>query len=96
MKTKNKTITAGCAWGAGVDVILSLNGHGLMLFEEPKDKKYCKHGFITNGQIDLTAKEALDLARALILAATEAQGLDSMCKIHDNEKEDITKFNCND
>ena len=71
-----ENIKVSCTWGDGPDVLLSLEGKCLMLHEHPIDYNKSTHGFISKGSIDLTAKEALDLAQTLINAAKQALDLD--------------------
>ena len=61
---------AECTWGDGPDVILSLNGTGMILFENPIiEGSGFKYGTVNAGSLDLTAQEAIILGHQLLNAA---------------------------
>lgn len=64
-----------CTWGDGPDVLLSLDGHLMVLHEEPHDKEAWTHGAVSDGSLDLTVEEAEELAHELIIAARGAREL---------------------
>jgi len=74
---------AECTWGEGPDIVVSLKGTPIILHHEPKDLKRFKHGAITEGDFDMTAKEALQFAGELTMAAIRAQEMDALAADHD-------------
>ena len=71
-------INAICTWGDGPDVLLRLDGTRLVLLEDPEGLEHFTNGFVMMGQLDLTIKEARNLAENLIKAADEAERMDSI------------------
>lgn len=76
---------ASCAWGDCVDVLVSLDGTNLMLYEEPKDFVRYMHGVVTKGSFQLTIAEARLFAYALLDAAMQSEELEQQCRDHDPE-----------
>ncbi len=78
---------ATCTWGDGPDVLVDLDGTGLVLYEDPKDhpppKGRYKYGHVNQGSLDLTATEAENLGIELITAAKQARDMDRVCHEHD-------------
>lgn len=68
-----------CTWAEGPDIIVSLNGHSVILYENPKDSNF-EHGIINKGSFDLTKKEAYILAYQLIKAANQATELEDSAR----------------
>ena len=68
---------ATCTWGVGPDVMVELKGTPIILSENPKHPKppqsNFKHGYVTEGSFDLTAKEAETFADRLKEAAGQAK-----------------------
>ncbi len=60
---------ATCTWGDGPDVLIELKGTSVMCYEEPKDLDRAVHGFVSQGSLDLSIKEAdiflVELAKAI-------------------------------
>jgi len=69
-------ITASCAWGDGPDVIVTLNDHRFILYEDAVGHSKYIHGFVEKGSFDLTAEEAFKLAEKLMNAGIAAQQMD--------------------
>jgi hypothetical protein len=69
-------VKATCAWGEGPDVIVTLEDHNFMLYEEPDGFKHSLFGDVKNGSFELTAEQALELAYNLTCAAKAAKELD--------------------
>jgi len=67
---------ASCAWGDGPDVIVSLEGTKIILYEDPHENNHFKHGIVSEGSFDLTSNEAIELAHSLLMAARVAKDLD--------------------
>jgi hypothetical protein len=78
--SENKTVKASCTWGEGEDVLVTLEGHNFMLYENPKNYHRAVHGIVEVGSFFLTAKEAKELAIDLMLAAKNAEELDELSK----------------
>lgn len=82
---------ATCTWGDGPDVLVDLNGTGVILYEDPKHHKPprgdFKHGYITEGSFDLTAEEAEILSNELKTAAAAARSLDKSYREYMEDKE---------
>jgi hypothetical protein len=74
---------ATCTWGCGPDVMLNLDGHPMVLYEDPIHKDKWVHGAVTKGSLDLTADEAEAFGFQLIEAARQAKALDELCEQHD-------------
>lgn len=55
-----------CTWGEGPDIILNLDGTQLILHETPVDYHRWTHGIVSEGSLDLTADEAIELGYRLI------------------------------
>lgn len=72
-----------CTWGDGPDIVLDLSGSTLILFEDPINKDKWKNGTVSNGNMDLTAQEAKQLAQDLLMAAQEVEELEKICLDHD-------------
>ena len=68
-------IKAECQWPAD-DIVVSLNGHPLLMGEEPTDKNRAVHGYIRKGWIGLSVHEADMLVLQLNSAIKEATNLD--------------------
>lgn len=68
------TITAISAWDEGIDVLVDLMDHEVLLFETP-DLNGNKYGAVKVAQFDLTIKEALALADKLTNAANVSMEL---------------------
>ena len=75
---------ADCTWGEGPPVMISLDGSGMVLNEEPSRGGFI-HGVVSSGSADLTIKEAIDLSIQLTQAAQAAEDLEAMCVHHDEE-----------
>jgi hypothetical protein len=79
---------ASCAWGDGPDVIVTLEGTKVILYEDPWNHDppigQYKHGLISQGSFDLTSKQARQLASELIKAAEGAEYLQN--EIEEYEK----------
>jgi len=77
-------IKASCTWGDGPDVLITLEDKPFILYENPKNdpppRGQWAHGYVSQGSMDLTADEALDLAHQLYASATAAKGLDKSYK----------------
>jgi hypothetical protein len=58
-----------CTWGDGPDIVVSLDGKRVILYENAVGRNKFIHGFIENGSFDLTADEAEKLAGELMRAA---------------------------
>ena len=87
---------AECTWGDGPDVLVILDGTGLMLYEDPHNdpppRGQCTHGRVTEGSLDLTAAEAENLGIELITAAKQARDMDRLCKEADGAAEKTIKW----
>lgn len=68
---------AECTWGQGPDVLVTLDGTGVLCYEDPHSKNKCTHGIVNQGSLDLTIKEARILAASLIMAANQAEELNN-------------------
>ena len=65
---------AECTWELGTDVLLYLEGTLLKLEESPDFlHNKCLHGTITQGEINLTTDQAIELGNLLINAAKLAK-----------------------
>lgn len=65
---------AECTWELGTDVLLYIDGTLLELEESPDFlHNKCLHGTITQGEINLTADQAVELGNLLINAAKLAK-----------------------
>lgn len=80
-RRNEKGIRAVCTWGDGPDVLLVLEGKKLICYHNPKDEIHWIHGIISEGSMDLTAHEALELAAELIRAAEDAIKLDESVRL---------------
>jgi len=79
----NHTITAECTWGDGPDVLVE--GHNVPTFNlSPVENGGSIHGRVRDWQIDLTADEAENLGRHLIMSAARDRELNQICEDHDN------------
>ena len=67
---------ATCCWGEGPDVMLELKGSFVMLYEKPSGFDQGIHGFVSEGSLEMTAKEARELAAQLTKAADESDEWD--------------------
>ncbi len=67
---------ATCTWGDGPDVLVVLEGSHLMLYHDPVDKERAKHGYCSEGSVELTADEAESLAKQLLAATACARKFD--------------------
>lgn len=72
----DNVIKVSCTWGEGPDVLFALDGKLFMCYEDPIHKDKARHGFITKGSMDLTADQALLLAKRLKGAAEVAKAMD--------------------
>ena len=75
---------ASCAWEAGLDVLISLNGEKMILHNDPIDLDKFTHGTITEGSVDLTIEEAEDLAHQLLNSVHQVKELNQICEDHDD------------
>lgn len=87
-----------CTWGDGPDVLLSLEGTKLILYNgpilsDPSEGGY-RFGHTTDGSIDLTADEALSLAAQLEIAAQQVKYLEALCREHDKLEEENEDSSC--
>lgn len=85
--SEENEIKAVCTWGDGPDVSMSLEGHKMVLMENPEDYDRWVHGTVTHGIVDLTGPQAYSLGLQLINASLEAGRLDLECKEHDEAEE---------
>jgi hypothetical protein len=76
MKEDFKKVRAICAWGDGIDVLVSLKKKKFMLYEKPFEYNKGLHGFVENGSFCLTSEEAITLAYDLLSAASNSKQLD--------------------
>ena len=60
-------IKTTCSWGEGEDILVVLEDHPVLLYENPTDFDRSKYGCIKNGSLFLTAEEAKKLAQELLL-----------------------------
>lgn len=56
-----------CSWGEGEDILVVLEDHPVLLYENPTDFDRAKYGQVKNGSLFLTAKEAKKLAQELLI-----------------------------
>jgi hypothetical protein len=70
-------IDVDCGWGEGIDVLLTNKGIWYMLYDEPSDKDRATHGFSKSGSMELTRKQARQLASDLIRMADACDELDA-------------------
>lgn len=70
---------ATCTWGQGPDVLLELDGTGVVCYEDPFNypppRGRYKHGIISQGSTDLTIIEAKALIASLTAAVKKADEL---------------------
>lgn len=66
---------AECGWGYGMDIILSLNNSVMICTEPIIDDGKFKYGYISNGSLDLSIKEAKQLIFELQMALQECESL---------------------
>lgn len=70
-------IKANCTWGEGPDVMVVLEEHPFILYEEPQHQQPPRgdyiNGFVAKGSFDLTVDEAKALAIGLNEAARQAE-----------------------
>lgn len=79
-------IKATCTWGEGEDVLLVIEGHNFMLYENPKKFDRAVHGIVENGSVFLTAEEAKQLASELLLAAKAVEELEEQLTLYMDDK----------
>jgi len=84
-------IKAECCWGDCIDVMLVIKDGHFVLYENPIHQMPPKadyiHGYVTKGAIDLTSKEARELAIELNKAAKQAEDLNKDVLKIDKQKE---------
>ena len=69
---------AECTWGDGPDVLITLEGTSLVLYEKPSQLLSWQHGAVSEGSLDLTVSEAKQLCYELACAIQKCEQLDSM------------------
>ena len=79
------TFKAEMTWGMGPDVSLILSDGTFLLYENPINLGRLKHGSVASGSADLTASEAIELGRSLIVAGNQATEIEQQCRDHDNK-----------
>lgn len=84
---------AVCTWGEGPDVLVYFDGTPVVLYEEP-DKERWKFGKCDKGSFDLTAEEALELARQLTIAANNAIQMEKLCEQYFEQERIRETFGC--
>lgn len=99
MPDKKSDIKVSCAWGDGPDVLVSFDGHGFILYEDPQKRAELDkqghanrgsylYGAVRKGSFDLTRNQALDLAEALFRSAKQAKDMDdSYAEVENMENE---------
>ena len=78
---------AECTWGEGPDVLVVLDGTGVICYEHPKHLDKFTHGLVSQGSLDLTSKEARTFAAQLIKAADAADELQKSWEAEGKSKE---------
>ncbi len=80
------SIKAACSWGEGPDIIVEINGPVFILGDRFRTEYQEKGWNEMELQVDLTQKEARELAAQLILAADQCKHLEDQLDIL-NERE---------
>jgi hypothetical protein len=77
-------VKATCTWGEGEDVLVALEKHSFLLYENPKNLHRATHGYVDEGSFFLTAEEARKLAAELLSAANSVDELEAQLEIYMN------------
>ncbi len=75
MEEKEKNINVQCAWGFGMDVLITFNDHPFILYENNRLDGGWLHGHVKQGSFELTIDQAETFGRLLLEKAEAAREL---------------------
>jgi hypothetical protein len=76
-----------CTWGQGPDIIIELDGTKTLCHEGLQETDRYNHGTVSQGSIDLSAKQARELATQLLKAVAQVDGMEKSLEVYFNEEE---------